>query len=163
MPIAGVKRLVLTDRIRWASSRMTTSSGSSTVAVSRKYLNRTLARPPTILRRFSVNAFEPVTWIVRRPSDASSATRLTARTDFPVPGPPATMNATLCWFWPADRDRIHDRVVGDLLFVEQREDRLVADDPRDVVEQALVRAEGRVRDPSRIEPPSSGPATRSSR
>ena len=58
---AGVKRLVLTDRIRCASSRMTTSSGSSTVAVSRKYLNRTLARPPTILRRFSVKAFEPVT------------------------------------------------------------------------------------------------------
>ncbi len=39
-------------------------------------------------------------------------------------------------------DRIHDRVVGDLLFVEEREHRLVADDARDVVEQALVRAEG---------------------
>ncbi len=63
-------------------------------------------------------------------------------TDFPVPGPPATMKATFCWFWPAAADRIHDRVVGDLLFVEEREDRLVADDARDVVEQALVRAEG---------------------
>ena len=40
-------------------------------------------------------------------------------------------------------DRIHDRVVGDLLFVEEREDGLVADDARYVVEQALVRAEGR--------------------
>ena len=47
-------------------------------------------------------------------------------------------------------DRIHDRVVGDLLFVEEREDRLVADDAGDVVEQALVRAEGGVGDSSRI-------------
>ena len=115
--------------------------------MSRKYLNIAPARVPTILRRFSVNAFEPVTWSVRRPSAESSATRLTAMTDFPVPGPPATMNATFCWFWPAASDRIHDRVEGDLLFVEEREDGLVADDAGDVVEQALVRAEGRVGDP----------------
>jgi len=58
---AGVKRLVLIERIRCASSRITTSSGSVTLAVSRKYLNIALARVPTILRRFSVNALEPVT------------------------------------------------------------------------------------------------------
>ena len=68
-------------------------------------------------------------------------------TDLPVPGPPSTMKATCCWFWPAAADRIHDRVVGDLLFVEEREDRLVADDAGDVVEQALVRAEGGAGDP----------------
>jgi len=41
--LAGVKRLVLIVRMRWPSSRTTTSSGSSTFAVSRKYLN--IARP----------------------------------------------------------------------------------------------------------------------
>ncbi len=92
--VAGVKRLVLIVRMRCASSRMTTSSGSLTVAVSRKYLNNAPARPPTILRRFSVNAFEPVTWSVRSPRPDSSATRLTAMTDFPVPGPPSTMKTT---------------------------------------------------------------------
>ncbi len=24
-------------------------------------------------------------------------------TDLPVPGPPSTMKATFCWFWPAPR------------------------------------------------------------
>ena len=52
------------------------------------------------------------------------------------------MNATFCWFWPARADRVEDRVVGDQLFVEEREDGLVPDDAGDVVEQALVRAEG---------------------
>jgi len=43
-------------------------------------------------------------------------------------------------------DRIHDRVEGDLLFVEERKDGLVLDHAGDVVEQALVRAEGGVGD-----------------
>ena len=138
---AGVKRLVLIVRIRWASSRIATSSLSVTVAVSRKYLNSAPARPPTILRRFSVNAFEPVRWSVLRPRSASSATRLRAMTDLPVPGPPSTRKTTFCWFWPACADGVEDRVVGDELLVEEHERRLVADDAGDVVEQALVRLE----------------------
>jgi hypothetical protein len=43
-------------------------------------------------------------------------------------------------------DRIHDGVVGDLLLVEEREDRLVPDNAGDVVEKAFVRAERRVGD-----------------
>ena len=67
-------------------------------------------------------------------------------TDFPVPGPPATMKATFCWFSPAPRTESMIAFVSDLLFVGEREDRLVADHPRDVVEQAFVRAEGGVGD-----------------
>ncbi len=139
---AGVKRLVLIVRMRWASSRMATSSLSVTVAVSRKYLNSAPARPPTILRRFSVNAFEPVRWSVLRPRSASSATRLRAMTDLPVPGPPSMRKTTFCWFCAGVADRVEDRVVGDELLVEEHEGRLVADDAGDVVEQALVRLEG---------------------
>ena len=64
-------------------------------------------------------------------------------TDLPVPGPPWTRKTT-CWrFWPAAADLVDDRVVGDQLLVEERERRLVADHPGDVVEQALVRLERR--------------------
>ncbi len=139
---AGVKRLVLIVRMRWASSRMATSSLSVTVAVSRKYLNSAPARPPTILRRFSVNALEPVRWSVLRPRSASSATRLTAMTDLPVPGPPSTRKTTFCWFCARVADGVQDRVVGHELLVEEDERGLVPDDAGDVVEQALVRLEG---------------------
>ena len=93
-----------------------------------------------------MNAFEPVTWSVRRPSADSSATRLTAMTDFPVPGPAGDDERDLLLVLAGGADRVHDRVEGDLLFVEEREHGLVLDDARDVVEQALVRAEGGVGD-----------------
>ena len=64
----------------------------------------------------------------------------------PGAGPAGDDEGDLLLVLAGAADRIHDRVVGDLLFVEQREDRLVADHPRDVVEQALVRAEGGVGD-----------------
>src|SRR5687767_14400550 len=38
-------------------------------------------------------------------------------------------------------DLVHDRVEGDLLFIQKHECRLVPDDTRDVVEQSLVRLE----------------------
>ena len=75
------------------------------------------------------------------PSAASSATRLTAMTDFPVPGPALDDEDDLLLVLAGAADRIDDRVVGDQLLVEEREDGLVADDPGDVVEQALVRPE----------------------
>ena len=135
---AGVKRLVLTLRIRCASSRTTTSSGSLTFAVSRKYLNNAPARAPTILRRFSVKAFEPVTWRVLSPRSASSATRFTAMTDLPVPGPPSTRKTTDRLVLPGAADLVDDRVVGHQLLVEERERRFVANDAGDMVEQPLV-------------------------
>ena len=67
-------------------------------------------------------------------------------TDFPVPGPPATMNADALLVLAGASNGIEDRVVGDELLVEQREDGLVSDDAGDVVEQSLVRSKRRVRD-----------------
>ena len=50
-----------------------------------------------------MNAFEPVAWTVLRPSADSSATRLTAITDLPVPGPPWIRKAAGRLFCPAAR------------------------------------------------------------
>ncbi len=86
---AGVKRSLLASLIRWASSQtMTSMTSGSSLRYELKYLNCTPARRPTTLRTFSVKALEPVAWWVTYPSRESSATRLRAITDLPVPGPP---------------------------------------------------------------------------
>ena len=109
-------------------------------------MNSAPARAPTILRRFSVNAFEPVTWSVRRPERGQLGDEVDRDDRLPGAGPARDDERDLLLVLAGAADRIHDRVVGDLLFVEEREDRLVADDAGDVVEQALVRPEGGVGD-----------------
>ena len=89
-----------------------------------------------------MNAFEPVTWSVRRPERGELGDEVDRDDRLPGAGPAGDDERDLLLVLAGRPDRIHDRVVGDLLFVEEREDRLVADDAGDVVEQALVRAEG---------------------
>ena len=119
---AGVKRLVLIVRMRCASSRIDdVELARSTVAVSRKYLNSAPARPPTILRRFSVNALEPVTWSVLRPALGELGDEVERDDRLAGAGPALDEEDDVLLVLAGAADRVEDRVVGDELLVEEHE------------------------------------------
>ena len=136
--LAGVKRLVLMVRMRCASSRMTTSSGSVDVLRVAEVLEER-ARAATdelaqvLSERLRAGDMERPEAERRHLGDEVDrddrfAGARTARDD----------ERDLVLVLAGDSDRIDDGVVGDLLLVQEREHGLVADHSSDVVEQALV-------------------------
>ena len=139
---AGVKRLVLIVRMRWASSRMATSSLSVDGRGVAEVLEQRAGAAADDLAQ--VLGERLGAGQVERAEAALGELRDEVEGDDRLAGAGAAFDEEddVLLVLAGAADGVEDRVVGDELLVEEHERRLVADDAGDVVEQALVRLEG---------------------